>query len=107
MGFDVTDPATLGPADAVEGADLVMQDVLQLLGGIGHGAAAEAHQVLIGRMRADLHTVAEGQADGLAHDARVAGVKTAGDVGAIDEGHDFRVQTHGPAAETLADVAVQ
>ncbi|MNY15717.1 hypothetical protein D3C86_1489440 [compost metagenome] len=107
MGFDVTDPSALGPADAVEGADLVMQNVLKFLGGIGHGTTAEPHQVLIGRMRANLHTVAEGQADSLAHDARVAGVKTAGDVGAIDEGHDFRVQTHGPAAETLADVAVQ
>jgi hypothetical protein len=34
-------------------------------------------------------------------------MKTAGDVGAIDEGHDLGIQTHGPAAETLADVAIQ
>ncbi|MNI83099.1 hypothetical protein D3C73_1398770 [compost metagenome] len=84
-----------------------MQDVLQFLGGIGHGAAAETDQILIGRVGPDLHAVAEGQADGLAHDARVAGMETAGDVGAIDEGHDFGVQTHGPVAKAFANVAVQ
>ncbi|MNK89460.1 hypothetical protein D3C87_1094710 [compost metagenome] len=107
MGFDVTDAPTLGFANAVESADLVMQDVLQLLRGVRHGAATETDQILIGRVCADLHAVAQRQADGLAHDARIAGVETTGHVGAIDEGHDFGVQTHGPTAEALAYVAIQ
>ncbi|MNI55940.1 hypothetical protein D3C73_1109210 [compost metagenome] len=107
VGFDVAHPSALRPAQAIKSANLVMQDVLQFLRGVGHGTSAEPHQILIGRMRTDLHAVTQRQADGLAHDARVAGVETAGNVGAIDEGHDLGVQTHGPVAETLADIAVQ
>ncbi len=107
MGFDVLDPAALGSADAVQRTDLVVQQVLDFLGRVAHGAAAEAGQVLVGRVRADAHAIGQGQGHGLAHDARVTGVETAGDVGAVDKGHDFGIQAQGPVAKAFADVAIQ
>ncbi|MNG05914.1 hypothetical protein D3C84_891300 [compost metagenome] len=107
MGFYIGNPRSLRTADAIQRTDLVVQQVTDFLGAAGHGAAAEAGQVLVGGVGADAHLAGHGQGHGLAHDAGVAGVEAAGDVGAINIGHDLGVQTHGPVAETLADVAVQ
>ncbi|MNP39074.1 hypothetical protein D3C76_1326300 [compost metagenome] len=107
MGFDVGNLRPLGTANAVQGADLVMQQVADFLGAAGHGAAAEASQVLVGGVGADAHLAGHGQGHGLAHDAGVAGVEAAGDVGAINIGHDLGVQAHGPAAKTFTHIAIQ
>lgn len=47
------------------------------------------------------------ESQGSAYRQRVAGVETAGNIGLVYVGHDLGVQTHGPAAETLAQVAVE
>ena len=107
MGFHIADAPALSAADAVQRADLIVQQVLDFLRRVVHGAPAEALQVLVGRVGAHLYAVLERQADGLAHDARVAGMEAARHVGAINERHDLGVQTHGPVAKAFADVAVQ
>ncbi|MNT79271.1 hypothetical protein D3C72_2185890 [compost metagenome] len=58
-------------------------------------------------MGADAHTMLDRQGHGLAHDAGIGGVEAAGDIGAVDIGHDLGIQTHLPGAEALADIAVQ
>ncbi|MOA54884.1 hypothetical protein D3C78_1785790 [compost metagenome] len=58
-------------------------------------------------MRANGHTMLQGQAHGPAHDARVARVITTGDIGAVDVGHDLGIQTHAPVAVTFTHVAVE
>ncbi|MNP81920.1 hypothetical protein D3C76_1804080 [compost metagenome] len=84
-----------------------MQQVADFFGAAGHGTTAETDQVLIRRVRADAHLAGHGQAHGVTHDARVAGMETAGNVGAIDKRHDLGIQAHGPAAETFTHVAIQ
>ncbi|MNP11037.1 hypothetical protein D3C76_1032080 [compost metagenome] len=107
MGFDIGNPGTLDPADAIKGADLVMQQVFYFLCAAGHGTAAETDQVRVGRVRTDHHVPGQGQGHCLAHDARVAGMETAGDVGAVDVRHDLGIQAHGPVAETFTHIAIQ
>ena len=107
VGFDIGHAATQYFADAIQGADLIMQQVTDFLGAAGHGPAAEADQVRVGRMSTDNHPVLQRQGHRAAHGAGVAGVVAAGDVGAVDVGHDFGVQAHAPAAKTFAHVAVE
>ena len=107
MGFDVADSRALGAADAVQSADLIVQQVLQLLRRVGHGASTKAGEVLIRGVGADFHIMGQRQTYGFAHDARVACVKTAGNVGAINKRHDLGIQAHGPAAKTLTNIAIQ
>ena len=106
MRFDVADAGALAAADGVEGTDLIKQQVFDFLGRAVHRAATEADQVLIGRVGTDTHVMRDGQGHGLAHDAGVRGVETAGDVGAVDIGHDLGIHTHLPGTEAFADIAV-
>ncbi|MNC32968.1 hypothetical protein D3C75_813490 [compost metagenome] len=107
MGLHISHATTQHFADAVQRTDLVVQQVTDFFRAAGHGTAAEADQVRVGRVRADGHAVLQRQGHGAAHDAGVPGVVAAGDVGAIDVGHDFGIQAHAPAAETLAHVAIE
>ena len=58
-------------------------------------------------MRADLHVVGLREADGVAHDHRVARVEAARDVGHRDERHDRGVVAERPHAVALAHVAFE
>lgn len=107
MGLHISHAATQHFADAVQRTDLVVQQVADFLGAAGHGAAAEADQVRVGRVRADGYPMLQRQGHGAAHDAGVAGVVATGNVGAIDVGHYLGVQAHAPAAESLAHVAIE
>ena len=107
VGFDVADVRPLGAAYAVQCANLVMQQVLQFLRRVGHGAPTEARKVLIRRVRADQHIVRQRQAHSFAHDPRITGVKAACDVCAINKWHHLGIQAQGPVAKAFANVAVQ
>ncbi|MNH42035.1 hypothetical protein D3C79_1036490 [compost metagenome] len=84
-----------------------MQQIANFLGTAGHGAAAEADQVRVGRVGADGHAMLQGQGHGTAHGAGVAGMVAAGDVGAVDVGHYLGVQAHAPAAEAFTHVTIE
>ncbi len=107
MRFDVADPRAVGAADAVERADLIEQHGFYLVRAAGHRAAAETGQIGVGGVGTDAHAMLDRQRHGAAHGQRLRGVKAAGDVGAVDEGHHFGIQTHGPGAIAFADIAVQ
>ncbi len=107
VGLHVAHPAALDTADAVQRADLVEQHVFHFFRGAGHGTAAEADQVGVGRVGSDAYAMGHRQGDGAAHGDRVRCVEAAGDVGAIDEGHYLGIKAHAPGAEAFADVAVQ
>ena len=57
-------------------------------------------------MRADLDLVLFRKTDGFAHDRRIRGVKSAGDIGEIDVRHHRRIVAQAIKAEPLAHVAV-
>ena len=106
MRLDVVEGRAGRLQEALERADLVDQEVAQLLALHLHLAAAEALAVGERRVRADLHAVRQREADGRVHDRRVRRMKAAGDIGDADEGHDPLIVAEGVEAVPLADVAV-
>ncbi|MNJ60054.1 hypothetical protein D3C77_557660 [compost metagenome] len=107
MGLHVGNAGTLGATDAIECTDLIMQQVTDFFGTAGHGTTTEACQVLIGRMGTNAYVAGHSQGHRFAHDARITGMETAGDIGTVDKGHDLGIQAHGPTAETFTHIAIQ
>ena len=107
MRLDVLEPDAFAFGDAGQRADLVDDQVLDLLRAQLHLAAAEAQQVGVAGMGADRDPVGARQPHGAPHRPRVAGVPAAGDVGRRHHRHQQRVLAHRPGAERLAQVGVQ
>ena len=90
-----------------QGADLIDDEVLDLSRGATHLAPAEAGEILEPGMGADGHAVGPGELDRPAHDAGVARMEAAGDVGRRDHLHQRLVVAQAPGAEGLADIGVE
>ncbi len=105
--LDVGDPASGSLRNALQRADLVDHVAKQLFAGRLHVAAAEAHQVPVTDMRADGDAALDRCLHGAKDSGRIAGVETAGDVGAADDVEHGDVVAHGPRAKAFAQVAVQ
>ena len=106
MGFHVPEPAALGPHERRERPYLIRAVVGQILRRDRHPPAPKAEQIRDGDVGADLHAVLEGERDGLAHRAWVAGVEPAGDARGRDVLHYPGVVAELPAAEALPHVDV-
>ncbi|MNG02179.1 hypothetical protein D3C84_851910 [compost metagenome] len=109
VGLDVLQGHTLNPGKLTQGAQLIEHVVDQLLGRRIDVSTAKTNQVAKPRMRADGHAQALGLLDGAAHGARVAGMKTGGDVGRTDKAHQLIVDAiaDGPGAKAFAHVRVE
>ena len=90
-----------------EGAHLVEDVRLDLVGLRRDRTASEPAQVPVAGMRAHGHPAADGQGDRAVHHARVAAVEAAGDVGGRDEGEHAGVVAERVGSEALAQVGVQ
>ena len=107
VGLDVAKRHARSGAERAERADLILDIRLDLGGRRGDIAPAEAHEVRVARMCADVHAVFLAGGDGLLHDERIAGVIAAGDVGGGDVRDDGAVHPDGVCAEAFAQVAVE
>ena len=92
--------------ETAERADLIDQQIAQLLALHLHLPAPKTLAVGQRRVRADLDPVLKGEADGRVHHRRVRRMEAAGDIGDADERHDPLVVAEGVEAVALADVAV-
>lgn len=96
------------PRHALHCGDLVDQLGLHILGAFaGYTAAAEAVNIHERRVGADRDAPCLGGKNGVAHDNRIAGMKTAGDVCRGNQLHHRFVFAHGPGPEAFSHIAVQ
>ena len=107
MGFHIGGFQSLAEGHALHRGHLVLQAGDDFVATEIHAAPAKAYQVRICGVGAHADTVLGSQRQGSLHGDRVARVEAAGDIGLVDVGHDFGVQTHGPAAVALAEIAIQ
>ncbi|MNX88350.1 hypothetical protein D3C86_1203170 [compost metagenome] len=107
MRFDVTHRGAGSGGDAFQRADLIDDIGNQLFRGRVQITAAEADAVRIGDMGADNHAFFGSGLDGAVDAGRITCVKSAGDVGAGDDGEHRLVVTHAPCAVTFAKIAVE
>src|SRR5439155_5019178 len=70
-------------------------------------AATKPPEIVEARMDADRHAILLGFSDDPAHDQRVAGMKTAGDIGRADDFQDPRIVADVIGAEPLSHVCIQ
>src|SRR5699024_5701589 len=104
--FDVADPAAAGAGQTVERTDLIDHVRGQLGRGDVDEPATETGQVVIADLGADRHVPVHGRPDRTEQGRRVAGVESAGDVGAGDQFEHRVVVTEPPGAVALAQIAV-
>src|SRR5215467_9828184 len=108
MRLDMPDPVADGARHALERADLVDDDLFDVLGFLALDyAPAKAPDVEKARMRADPDAVFLRPGYGLEHDERVAAVEAAGDIRRGDDLQHLGVAAHRPGAKALAHVAIK
>src|SRR5437588_8795776 len=100
-------PHAFGLRDGAERADLIEDEIENLLRLGVDFAAAEAHQIWKAGMRADGHAGARSQTNRRAHHRRIAGVKSACDAAGGDAAQQQLVVAHLIQAERLSDVSVE
>ena len=94
-------------AEGLQGAHLVEDVGVGLVGRKRHVAAAESLQVGVARVGAQGDAGLLGPVHGAAHHDRVAGVHAAGDVDARHQGDDVGVASDGVGAEAFAQIGIQ
>ena len=107
VGFDVVEFKPVFTEERRQGSGLVQDDRLDLLRTEDHPAAAEADHVWQAGVRADGHAVLGRKGHRPVHDIRIAGVVAAGDVGDVDDAHEFFIIAEFVQAQTFAHIGVQ
>ena len=105
--FDVGDGSADGRGQSDKGADLVFD--LGLQSGCGHveGATAEAFVIVVAGVGADDDSALRGGVDGGADALGVAGMESAGDVGAGDQAEHGRIVADDAIRDVLPEVRVE
>ena len=106
MRLDVVERHALGLEKALERADLIDQAIRHFLAADLHLAATETLQIRQGGMRANRDAMRLGEPHRRPHVIEVRSVKSAGDIGDVDEGHQAGVVAHFVEPERLAHVAI-
>ena len=106
MGFHMLHLQTGGLTKGIQRTDLIQCIGLRFRRADRHVAAAEAHEVRIARVCADMDAGLPCHLDGFFHHDRIGCMKSTCHVGRGDQRDDLIIRAQGIAAEALAEVAV-
>jgi hypothetical protein len=107
MRFDMAEASAVGGAEGLKCPDLVGKVITDFIEAAIHIPAAKTEKIGKSRVRTDPDPVVMGELDGPVHYLRVAGMKTAGNVGRGDSRNDVSIHSQGVCPEAFAHVAVE